>query len=189
MGLNIVQIGSHKGNDDLYKLIKNFDLTEVSKIILVEPQSEFNHFLHENYHSYNHIIENVVINNDESLNKVKFYSCLEDKNKEISSLNINHLHKHNQTNFIEREFTCMTLNKLLSKHNIKSLDLLFIDAEGFDDKIIESIDFVKFDIKRIFYENLHIDNTKLKLFLESKNYIINERILTNGWTNEAIKKY
>jgi hypothetical protein len=65
--------------------------------------------------------------------------------------------------------------------------LLFIDAEGIDGEIIKSIDFEKFNIKKIFYENLHINNMQIKKFLEEKNFSIKENVLTNGWTNEAIK--
>jgi hypothetical protein len=57
-----------------------------------------------------------------------------------------------------------------------------------DEKIIKSIDFNKFYIKKIYYENLHINNEELIRFLESKNYHINKYQLSNGWTNEAIRK-
>jgi hypothetical protein len=92
-------------------------------------------------------------------------------------------------NFIESELDSITVNNLLLKHKIDTLDILFIDAEGMDSEIIKSIDFNKFDIKKIYYENLHINNQELIIFLESKNYFINEGQLSNGWTNEAIKKY
>lgn len=188
MGINILQIGSFKGNDDLTQIVKTFKTSEISKIILVEPQKEFNEYLEKCYVGYNFSIENVVITSDNSKNKITFFSCIEDKNKEISSISKEHLLKHNQTNFIEIEIDCTTINDLLLKYNIKNLDILFIDAEGIDDIIIKSIDFNKFNIRKIFYENLHINNHELKIFLESNNYEINQNILLNGWSNEAIKK-
>jgi hypothetical protein len=120
--------------------------------------------------------------------KIKIYHCIEEKNKEISSVSKEHLFKHNQTNFIETEFDCITINNLLLKHSISTLDILFIDDEGIDDQIIKSINFDMFNIKKIYYENLHIDNTQLKTFLSSKGYHINEYKLSNGWTNEAIRE-
>lgn len=187
MKMNIIQIGAHKGDDDLTKIVKKFKPEEISKIILVEPQEEFNDSLKNCYKLYPFFIENIVITPNENEDKIKFYTCLEEKNKEISSISKSHLQKHNQNNFLEREFICLTINKLLKKYQIKKLDILFIDAEGLDDKIIKSIDFDNFDIKKIFYENLHINNEEIKIFLNSKNYYINEKTLTNGWTNEAIK--
>jgi FkbM family methyltransferase len=185
----IVQIGAYEGNDDLTKIIKSVESSNIFKIILVEPQKEFNDKLKECYKDYDYIIENVVITPNENETKVKFYHCFEDKNKEISSISKEHLYKHNQMNFIESELDSITVNNLLLKHKIDTLDILFIDAEGMDSEIIKSIDFNKFDIKKIYYENLHINNQELIIFLESKNYFINEGQLSNGWTNEAIKKY
>ena len=78
------------------------------------------------------------------------------------------------------------MNNLLDKYNITELDILFIDTEGFDDKIIMSIDYEKFNIKSIFYENLHIENNPLIEFLNKKNYIVSENLLSFGWTNNAV---
>lgn len=188
MGINIVQVGAHKGNDDLTRIIKNFKFDEISKLILIEPQKEFNQDLEYCYSGYNFSIENIVITSDSTESKVTFFSCVEDKNKEISSISKEHLFKHNQTNFVETEIECTTINGILIKYEIDNLDILFIDAEGFDEYIIKSIEFDKFNIRKIYYENLHVNNFELKSFLISKNYKINENILTNGWTNEAIKQ-
>jgi len=187
--MKILQIGSHKGYDDLTEMVKKNKFSEVDILILVEPQQEFNDSLSLCYSGYNFIIENLVITDNENQKTCKFYSCVEEKNKEISSLEKNHLMKHNQFNYVEKEHTCMTLNNLLKIYDIKSLDILFIDSEGFDDKIIKSIDFDTFDIKKIYYENLHINDDDLTEFLTQKKYKLNKNILLNGWTNEAIKIY
>ena len=185
--MKIIQIGAHKGYDDLTDIVKNIDNSIIESLILVEPQQEFNESLNSCYSGYNFTIENLVITDNEDDKTCKFYSCIEEKNKEISSLNKEHLIKHNQFNYIEKEYKCITLNGLLKKYNIKTLDILFIDSEGFDDKIIKSIDFDEFEIKKIYYENLHINNNEIIEFLITKNYKLNKNILSNGWTNEAIK--
>jgi hypothetical protein len=187
MGLNIVQIGSHKGDDDLTKIIKNIKSEDISNIILVEPQQEFNINLNDVYIGYNIIIENIVITPNDNETEITFYSCSDDLDKEISSITKEHLHKHNKYKFNEKKISCLTLNNLLLKYNIFDLDLLFIDAEGVDGEIIKSIDFERFNIKKIYYENLHINNVEIKKFLGEKNFTIKENVLTNGWTNEAIR--
>jgi len=73
MGLNIIQIGSHKGNDDLTKIIKNIKSEDISKIILVEPQQEFNTNLNDVYNGYNITIENIVITPNENETEITFY--------------------------------------------------------------------------------------------------------------------
>ena len=151
MNLNIIQIGSHKGNDDLTKIIKNIKFEDISKIILVEPQQEFNNNLNDVYEGYNIIIENIVITPNENEEEITFYFCSNELDKEISSIKKEHLFKHNKYNFSEKKIKCLTLNNLLLKHN------------------------------------LHINNIDIKKFLEEKNFLIKENVLTNGWTNEAVK--
>lgn len=183
----IVQIGAHKGYDDLAEIIKSSYNIDDINLILIEPQSEFNDDLIECYKNYNYIIENVVINTDSELNTTKFYKCSDDLDKEISSMNPQHLIKHDKNNFNEIDIPCITINNLLLKYQIKNIDILFIDAEGYDGDIIKSINFDVFNIKTIFYENLHLNNDEIINFLQSKNYNIFTNILNNGWTNKAIK--
>lgn len=187
MGFNIIQIGSYKGNDDVTEIVKKIEPSEITNIILVEPQKEFNENLKYVYSGFNFYIENLVVSPNENDVEITFYTSNKDEDKEVSSIDVNHLLKHNCTDFTENKIKCTTINKLLTKYKIDFLDVLFIDAEGFDDKIIKSIDFNRFNIKKIYFENLHINNEDIISFLKEKNYSITEKILTNGWTNEAIK--
>jgi FkbM family methyltransferase len=184
----IVQIGAHKGYDDLTDIIKSSYNIDDINLILIEPQNEFNEYLIECYKNYNYIIENVIINTDSELNTTKFYKCSNDLDKEISSMNPQHLMKHGKNNFNEIDIPCITIDNLLLKYQIKNIDILFIDAEGYDGDIIKSINFDTFNIKTIFYENLHLNNNdEIINFLQSKNYNIHTNILNNGWTNKATK--
>jgi len=184
----IVQIGAHKGYDDLTDIIKSSYNTDDINLILIEPQNEFNEHLIECYKNYNYIIENVVINTDNEINTTKFYKCSGDLEKEISSINADHLRKHGKNTFSEVDIPCMTINNLLIKYEIKNIDILFIDAEGYDGDIIKSINFEIFNIENIFYENLHLNNNdEIIDFLQSKNYNVYRNVLSNGWVNKATK--
>lgn len=79
------------------------------------------------------------------------------------------------------------INKLLKEHEISQLDILFIDAEGADDEIIKSIDFDEYNIKKIYFENLHIKDNNIYNFLKEKGYKITEKTGTNNWTSLAEK--
>jgi hypothetical protein len=81
----------------------------------------------------------------------------------------------------------ISINDLFKKYNLTSIDILFIDAEGYDDKIIKSINFDEFDIKKIYFENLHISDFYVYDILKSEKYEIIKNIGTNGWCDLAIK--
>src|SRR6185312_6255197 len=59
---------------------------------------------------------------------------------------------------IIRETTvpCITLNALLEQCKLREFDVLLIDTEGYDYRIIQQIDFDRFQPKVILFEHLHI---------------------------------
>ena len=186
-----VQIGSNKGYDDFYDVIKD---SKLEKLILVEPFNEHNESLLTCYsHVENKEIENIIITNNPNKNSDVIFYHEEDSehiNKfELASLNKLHSLKirsnYDESGIKGRELTSMTINQLLNKYNLKNIDLLFIDTEGFDDKIIESINFDEFTIDEIYYENLHVDSDKLRDFLISKDYTVTKHVGYGGWSDYA----
>jgi hypothetical protein len=87
----------------------------------------------------------------------------------------------------------MTFNNIMEKYNLTDLDYLFIDTEGLDIHIIASIDFQKYNIKNIIFEQMHADgpfnigkNAKQTLnYLEKLEYKI--QYTPNGWDVLATK--
>jgi len=185
--MNIVQIGANSANDDLTSLI--FD-KQPNKFIIVEPMHIHNEALLACYDWIeNKIIENVAISN-ELIDKINFYYHINDGPKyEVSSLDLNHIFKHNysEDGIKKIEVPCLTINKLLEKHSINTVDILFVDCEGLDDTIIKAIDFTKFKIYKIYFENLHL-KTDLNSFLSDKGYEINKNVGQHGWMNLALLK-
>lgn len=192
--MNIIQIGSNKGNDDLTPIILAYSEI-IENLILVEPLSVHFSDLKECYKNVKHIIEQAAITDDESIKNLTFYYHKEDgPGYEVASLNKEHILKHvifnpklTEDGIIEEFVPCYTINNLLDKYNLLNIDILFIDAEGFDDKLIKSIDFEKYNITNIIYENLHIDNNSIINYLVSKGYSINKNWGSNGWSSLAVK--
>lgn len=185
--MNIVQIGANKGYDDLTDyILKNKNL--VSFLLLVEPLEVFNESLNRCYNSIkNKVIENLVVVDSYDIESTKIYLDIKmDDSKAQTSLLKEHVYKHflNDDSIIEKEVNCIHINSLFKKHNLEKIDYLFIDAEGFDDRIIKGIDFNLFSVGKIYYETVHIDRDKINSFLESMGYEI-----TNYLENSlAIKK-
>lgn len=78
---------------------------------------------------------------------------------------------------------CYTLNDLLEKNGLWHVDYLSVDTEGGELKILQSLDFNKFDIDIISVENNYKDS-RFKEFMDSKGYVF---IKTLG-TDEIYKK-
>ena len=55
---------------------------------------------------------------------------------------------------------CLPLNALLDRHGVTEIDLLQIDAEGYDYEIIKSLDFERFRPRLINYENVNLTETE-----------------------------
>ena len=163
-----------------------------NKILLIEPVKYNFDQLKNRFKNYKNIIfENIAIGEKNEL--IDFFHVLEssiDKLKKhwssgIGSFSKEHILKHRTKRFLitEKDIKCikikaMTFNKLIEKYKIEYINKLIIDAEGFDYKIIKSINFKKIFIKEIVFEKKHLNVTqkngngldKIKDFLLKENY-------------------
>jgi FkbM family methyltransferase len=186
----LIQIGANDGLrfDILNQYIKKYKI----KSILVEPIKKTFDDLVENYNNYNNVIfENVAIsvNNQIShlykINHSKEKKYRSEHFKGIMSFDKNHLIKHGvkKNDIIKEDVQSTSINNLIKKHNLDMVDLLFIDAEGYDVDIIE--DFFKTSLLRpiIIFEYLHASNQKFNDLVNSLNknkyffFSLNENIV------------
>ena len=176
---NIIQIGANDGVrfDILNSYIKKYK----TKSILVEPIKQNYEKLKENYKDCNFIFfENsaISVNNEISfLYKVdeKYIKCYGNHIPGITSFNKEHLIKHGVKNrhIVYETVSSISMKDLITKHQLKSLDLLYIDTEGYDGKIV--IDFLTTANFKpvIILEFIHIKNIVFQLLikiLEEKKY-------------------
>jgi len=142
-------------------------------------------------HITNKVIENIAIRCD---NKTKhdFYYSKVDPDYTVASFNSQHItnHGYEKTSLESISVKCMTINELFKKYKLSNIDILYIDAEGDDDCILRSIDYTKFDIKTIYYENLHLPNPQSNThdFLRSHGYNVIMNIGLNDWSSLATKE-
>ena len=177
----IVQIGANDGLrfDELRSFIIKFN----TKALLVEPIPEYFLNLKNNYKDQNNIVlENSAISVDEEqklMFKVdsKFYELYHDHVYGLSSFEKSHLIKHGIRNkhIISEKIKTISIKDLLKKHNFLDLDLLYVDAEGYDGEIIK--EFIKTVETRpiLIFEYVHIDYNIFKdviKLLDQSNYKI-----------------
>lgn len=184
--MNLIQIGTNNANDDFFSIVKSIGKEKIKNLILVEPISYLNETIKNCYYGFDYKIENVVITDDEKKHKETFF--ISSRYHWLSSISKKHIEKHvGETTLQQEEIECLTLNNLFERYNLKEIDILFVDSEGFDDKLIMSIDFNKFDINKIYYEDVHIDNENLKKFLINKGYQITKANFADNLTSVATK--
>jgi len=54
---------------------------------------------------------------------------------------------------------CLTLDQLCAQHHVQSLDVLHIDAEGYDFEIIKTVDFARLKPGILLFEHRHLTST------------------------------
>jgi FkbM family methyltransferase len=192
--INIVQIGANTGDDDVFSFIIEHK-NNISKIVLVEPIPFIIENLKNKYSDIsNVIIEKCAITNTTEETLPFFYEDNSD-NYQVSSFNHQHVIKSVRSNnkIVSMNVPVMTINKLFEKHKMQHIHHLFIDTEGKDADIIESIDFDKYDIDNITFESAHTDGNwnkserynNLVTFLKDKHYDVQDIDQLNS---KAIKR-
>lgn len=186
--MNIIQIGTNKGNDELTKTLNQ---SQPSILILIEPIAIHNDSILNCYKDIKNIhIENVAITTNKNIKSIDFYLHPADAPcYEIATDNPDHLIKHgmNPRDAIKINVKTTTINDIFKKYSLNHVDILFIDAEGADDKIIKDIDYNAINIDKIFFENLHLPDLSVYDFLLSKNYKITKNTGDKGWNSIAEK--
>lgn len=190
----VVQIGTNNGNDH----VRDFCLKhKPSKIILVEPFSIHKSEIIKNYDGIdNVIIETLAITADDDKQKTLFYSTMDGPIRgpmcsyHVTSIKPEHLLKHNYSRDTLRSFTVdsITMNELFIKHNLDTIDYVFLDIEGIDFEVLQTIDFKRFNIKNLQIEVLHLNKSLLYNFMSRSGYISTHTTLDKHGFDELFTK-
>ena len=63
--MNFLQIGTNIANDDFSRIVKSYNKSDITNLVLVELIVSCNESINRCYDGYDFIIENVVINTNE----------------------------------------------------------------------------------------------------------------------------
>jgi len=187
-----LQVGSNDGlrYDPLHPFIVN---NKNWTGIFVEPVDLMFQRLQKNYDfSERFIFENVAIGSTTETRK--FYYVSENAKElgdsvsswydQIGSFDKAHLLKHCtgrnsrlEPYIVEQEVKCVRLQDILDKHRVKKIDLIHIDAEGFDYEVLSQIDFKKYKPSIVIYEHYHLsvdEKLKAESILQTHGYTVTE---------------
>lgn len=191
MFLNILQIGAFTGNDDVHDIIRNEPQINA---LLIEPVPWNFDILKRNYSDVKNlnriIFDDIVINTYDGecqFNCIEHtdYKYNDTSNKknwalEISSLKFDLIKDHsvflkkNEFKYKTLNLKCLTPSSLLKKYNITDIELLKIDAEGFDYEILMNWPFDIIKPKYVQFETAHLDGrmNRCTNFENLRNYLI-----------------
>ena len=158
-------IGAMDGisHDNLSPFIRNMKLSG----LFVEPVKYMFDKLKENYKNYDNIsFENSAIT-DKNGNSTIYRVDFDDMSKYPSwsdggsSLIPNKTAMKSVSNLIKEEINTITLNELFKKHDLKKIDILQIDCEGYDLIVFKQFDFIKYQPHFISVEILSFNNDEI----------------------------
>ncbi|MBS3081405.1 FkbM family methyltransferase [Candidatus Pacearchaeota archaeon] len=161
-----IQIGANDGlkADPIYLYVRKYGW----KGILVEPVNYIFKKLKKNYKGVPNIyLENVAIADKEGYKNFYRLKKISGENyplwyDEIGSFLKENVLKHKdkfpdlENYLMVEKIKCLTLKSLFKKYQLKKIDFLQIDVEGYDYHIVKQIPFDKIKPKIIRYEDRHL---------------------------------
>ena len=201
-------IGAFDGDshDDFFSKILEKSNKENNKIIFVEPIKKYFDRLTSKVQiltDYTVICENTAISDKiETVDMVSVKPNLLDKYgwyiegcacvvENDSPINI-YMKEVSEEDIDRESINTITIHGLLSKHNLTSVDFLQIDTEGYDERILNTIDFTVTPINFIKFEKHYLSEgfiesliNKLEVldysyYWDSDNYYFVKNTIING---------
>ena len=178
-------VGAHKG-ESINKFLSIFDIEsiysfEASPVNFSELEKKLDDFK-KKFCKTNIVIENIALGDKENIVKLKQLS--ESLSSTISEINTNSVYfkrkrkylSYFKENFFFREFEIKQekLENYLIKNNLKNIDFLKIDTEGYELKVIIGLEKFLNNVSLILFEH-HYDSMLVKKykFSDINNYLIN----------------
>ena len=180
-----VQIGAFDGklDDPLYPLVCRNNLSG----IVVEPQSRAIELLQQNYADQPGVklIQAAISHKAEERD---FYSTRSYASP-AASFDKQHLIRHgiSDDEIICQKVNCIPLMQLLGQQDVHSIDVLQIDAEGYDYEIIKQVDFDLVQPNIIRFEHMHLSDEDLNECI-NKLAPLGYRFINEGLDTIAIKR-
>lgn len=159
-----IQIGANDGItfDPLHPYIRKHNWQG----IFVDPQKEYLDRLRQYYQERNGLVYRDVAIADrkgiKTLYKIRENEQTPSWAGSLASFSLDTLLKHKshfpdiEQHITQEDVPCISLMELSDEEKIDVIDLLCIDAEGYDHEIIRSIDFQRMTIHIIMFEHIHL---------------------------------
>ena len=154
------QIGTNDGNDAFRLLVEEY---EPEKIFLVEPWGSLYEKIHKSYNGQNYTLIEGVIHDKKEDDELSFSPSEavlyfpENAMNDTGHSTLVPVTNWNKEELTPRKAPAYNFNDICHKHNITEIEFLMLDTEGYDNVILNSINFNKVKINNIMTENFGFD--------------------------------
>lgn len=203
---NFVHIGGHDGNDHVFECVEAYGWTGV----VAEPVKWLYDELVSRYARYDVICENVAVSDMAgtadfyTIDPAKYaglpkpwpdYSSTLDPATYEWQINNPGGYMH-EDKCMTIQVSVLTLQDIIDKHTITALDLLSIDAEGCDGRIVKSVKNCTVQPTIIIFEHMHMKGDEYDDVMRSakemgysrSNVFVRDTMLVNSHVNEGFLK-
>ena len=185
----LIQIGANDGKR--FDILNKFIKSNRTKAILIEPIKKNFEELKVNYQKLRYVkLENSAISVNNEINYLfkvdeKYLKYYSNHVPGITSFNKQHLINHGvkKKHITKEKVISSSIKKIIFKYKLKSLDLLYIDTEGYDGKIVLDFLNLKLFSPIIIFEYIHINNKIFEKVISKllkckyKFFAINENLI------------
>jgi FkbM family methyltransferase len=181
----ILDCGSHIGIDSLEFVSLNSKCT----VHAIEPVSSIYAKLIDNCKNYNQIITyNIALSDKNIVDKIYISSGTSDGSSSLLQPK-DHLIDHPDVIFDKTEtIQCLTLDTWARENNVDKIDLLWLDMQGMELKMLKASEFIIEKVTAIHTE-VSIRDTyegvekyeEVKKYLHEKGFIVKIEAIPNGW--------
>lgn len=159
--MTIIQIGANDGKDHVFDYVSEHKEL-IDRLVLIDANPHCIPVLTETYKDYSkaEIYNFAVVPFEIPIGHDTTVELLIPTNNSISShssLMSSHMEKHGHSALERVEVQAKNINSVLKEFSNGIIDRLYIDVEGYDVDIINSIDFTAVDIKYLCFEFIHAD--------------------------------
>ena len=191
-----LNIGANDGitNDPLYYFVKKFRWSGIA----LEPVPEIFERLQANFATHESVIPFCAALADHD-GSASFYRVapgpdVPERCDRLGSLlpeahlGAKHLFPEIEQHMVEQKVATVTFESLVERFGIRKIDVISIDAEGYDYEVLKQIDFRRFRPSLVIYEQLHMDEhtkTESKRLLASFGYEVHN---SYNWSFVAVPR-
>lgn len=151
-----VQIGTNDARDEIFPRISK---SGYDKIYLIEPHVKCNDSIRQVYAGENYEIINAAITIYPDMKETELYLFSDNGQHDSLLFRKEHYWRDEKETIETITVPCMTFMQFCEQKGITEIDNLFIDTEGLDSQIVQSIDFDCVSIRKIRWERwIHSDD-------------------------------